>query len=737
MRVFQPPQPTGGDRAAGRLRKEIRMNRLIAGLFALAVFVQTGLGAEVTRVQANRIGNVVGRVLEQAHFRQAPLSDTISGQFLTNYLNALDYNHMIFLQSDVDTFKAKYTTKLDDALRAGDVSPAFQIYQVYLDRLAERNILVQKLLKQEFDFSEDETFIPGRNKEPWPKDDAEAAKLWRQRVKFELLQSKLANEKPEETIGLISRRYNRLEKTWSEFDTGDILQIYLSALAHAYDPHSDYMSPSEAQNFNITHISLSLSGIGAQLVWEDGYTKIRELIPGGPAALSKQLRPGDKIVAVAQAEGEAVDVIEMRLNKVVDMIRGKKGTEVRLTVVPAKDPDTKKVISLVRDEIKFKEQFAKAKVYDYTTEDGEKQRIGVITLPQFYDNCAQHIEKLIERLKTDEVNSIVLDLRRNGGGILDEAIELTGLFIKKGPVVQVKEPRKDATVLEDRKGEVAWDGPLVVAVGKLSASASEIVAAALQDYGRALIVGDQSTHGKGTVQQVLPLEQIIQDRRQVPNPGNLKLTVSKFYRIAGNSTQRQGLTPDIVLPSIYDHLDIGEASLDNALPPDQTTPATYSAMDLVKPYLTELEANSKARVAANKDFAYIIEDIEQVKKRKDDKAVSLNEQKRLAEKEEDKARTDSRKKERASRTKSAAQIYELDLDMVAAETPLRVFTGEKTKEEAELVQAAPPVTDGEEVEDPETNPLVDPHLDETLQIMRDYMAALANKGRKPVVTKKD
>lgn len=705
------------------------MNRIAAGLVALALLIPNALGAELNRVQAGRIGQVVGQILQQAHFRQARLDDAMSGMFLTNYLNALDYNHMIFLQSDVDSFRAKYGAKLDDALRNGDVNPAFQIFQVYLERLAERNILVQKLLKQEFDFTEDESFIPQRNKEPWPADDAAAAKLWRQRIKYELLQARLAKEKPEETIGLISRRYNRLEKTMTELETSDVLQTYLTALAHAYDPHSDYMSPSEATNFDIQHISLSLSGIGAQLIWDDGYTKIRDLIPGGPAALSKQLRPGDKIVKVAQGEDEPVDVVEMPLNKVVDLIRGKKGTEVRLTVVPAKNPDNKKVIALVRDEIKFKEQFAKARVYDYTGEDGEKQRIGVITLPQFYDNCADHVKKLITRLKKDGIDSLVLDLRRNGGGILDEAVELTGLFIKNGPVVQVKEPKRDPHVLEDKNDNVAWTGPLVVAVGKLSASASEIVAAALQDHGRALIVGDQSTHGKGTVQQVLALESIITDRRQVPSPGKLKLTVSKFYRIDGGSTQKQGLTPDIVLPSLYDYLDIGEASLENSLPPDRTTPATYTAQSQAKPYVSELQASSKARIATNRDFAYLLEDIEQVKKRKEDKAVSLNEQKRIAEKEEDKARSDARKKERAGRTKATGNIWELDLDMIEAEKPLQPYTGEKPDEYA-LSQKTTPEEGEDDEESEEANPLIDPHLEETLQIVRDYMAALAGKAPK-------
>jgi len=605
------------------------MNRILTGLLSLVFLVQVSFGAdaaktELTPIQSGRIAAVVGEVLQLHHFRQTPLNDQISANFLTNYLNSLDYNHMIFLQSDVDDFMAKYETRLDDATKNGDARPATLIYGRYLERLSERNILVQKLLKQNFDFSTDDNFLLSRNKEPWPKDDAEAAKLWRQRIKYELLQGHLAKEKPEETVGVISRRYNRLEKTMAELESEDILQMYLTSLAHAYDPHSDYMSPSEAQNFDIQHISLSLIGIGAQLVWEDGYTKIKELIPGGPAAISKQLRPGDKIVAVAQADGAPVDVVEMRLNKVVDMIRGKKGTEVKLTIIPAKTPDSKKVISLIRNEIQFKQSFARAKVFEMSDEQGNVQKLGVITLPQFYDNCAAHVEALIQRLKKEKIEALILDLRHNGGGILDEAVQLTGLFVKKGPVVQVKEPNRKPHVLEDRSNEVAWDGPLIVAVGKLSASASEIVAAALQDYNRALIVGDQTTHGKGSVQQVLSLDTITDLRKSVPNPGKLKITVSKFYRINGSTTQKQGVTPDVILPSLYDYLDIGEASLENCLPADQTTPATYTKLDMVKPYVPELQKASKERISHSKDFAYLMEDIEQIKKRQEEKSVSLN-----------------------------------------------------------------------------------------------------------------
>jgi len=695
--------------------------------------------AALNDVQAGRVGNVVSYILERHHFRQSKMDDATSASFLTNYLSALDYNHMIFLQSDVDNFKAKYATKLDEAIKNGSVAAAFQIYNVYLERLEERNILVQKLVKQEYDFTEDETYIPARNKEPWPKDDAEAAKLWRQRIKHEFLLGRLAKEKPEETAGLIARRYNRLEKTMTEFDREEILQMYLTSLAHVYDPHSDYMSPSEATNFDIQHISLSLTGIGAQLIWEDGYTKIRELIPGGPAAMSKLLRTGDKIVAVAQGASEPVDVVEMRLNKVVDMIRGKKGTEVRLTIIPAKNPDEKKVISLVRDEIKFTEQFAKAKVFDFPGADGAPQRVGVVTLPQFYDHCADHVKALVTRLKKEKIDALVLDLKRNGGGILDEAVQLTGLFIKEGPVVQVKKPKDKPDVLNDEDDDVAWSGPMVVSVGKLSASASEIVAGALQDYGRAVIVGDQSTHGKGTVQQVLSLDTII-PKNAVESPGKIKLTVSKFYRVEGSTTQKQGVTPDIILPSIYDYLDIGEASLENSLPADQIAPVPHQRFGSVQPYLGELQSASKARVDQSKDFAYLIEDIDRVKKRKDQKTVSLNEKARLEERDQEKALADARKKERAGREASTAHIFELDVKMAESGEALKPFDPKKTaaKDDAEVPVPAAGAAELDEAEDDDSDATaaIDPHLNETVEITRHYLNLLL-KGPRPGVALKE
>ncbi len=702
--------------------------KLILGILILMGWTFTSaVAVEFTRAQAGKITQKVGGILEQAHYRQAPLDNAISENFLKNYFNALDYNHLIFLQSDSGEFEKAYGTSLDEATIAGDVTPAYVIFGRYLQRLSGCHQRVEKLLQESFDFSKDETFLPARNKAPWPKDEAEAERLWRTRIKYELLQGRLAKEKPEDTLKTISRRYQRLEKTMREFEAEEILQMYLSALARAYDPHSDYMSPTEASNFDIQNITLSLSGIGAVLQWEDGYTKVRSLVPGGPADLSQQLKPADRIIAVAQGDGEPVDTVEMPLNKVVNLIRGQKGTEVRLTIFPGSSTggSTRKVISLVRDEIKLTEQFAKARIIEQTGHDGQAHRLGVITLPQFYDHCAGHVEKLISRLKKENVGGLVLDLRRNGGGILDEAIALTGLFIKKGPVVQVKDHRKRTQVLRDEDPTVAYDGPLVLLVGRLSASASEIAAAALQDYGRALVVGDQATHGKGTVQTVLSLDQFLRPEA-VANPGKLKVTVSKFYRVAGGTTQKYGVSPDITLPSLYDYLEIGEASLENCLTSDRTSPVEFPPLNRVKPFLAELENKSKERIAHNTDFTYLNEDIELVKKREADKTVSLNEAKRIEERNEQKARAEARKKERAQRKSNPEKIFELNLEAAENDKPLLPFAAGKQKENKELaaVGPSPESTDAEA----EADSPADAQLEETLNILKDYIGLLSKAG---------
>lgn len=705
---------------------------LAAGLLAAGAFQSHAV--EFTRSQAGRISQWVGKVMEQVHYRQAPLDDAISEKFLKNYLDSLDYNHLIFLQADVDEFEAKYGKKLDDALQTGNAAPAYAIFDKYLLRLKERTGFADKIVKDKFDFTTDESILANRHKASWPKDEAEADQLWRDRIKFELLSARMGKEKEEDAVKRIGKRYDRLLKTMEEFDSEEILQTYLDSLAHCYDPHSDYMGPTEAQEFDIKHISLTLSGIGATLQFDDGYTKIVSMVPGGPAATSKLIKPGDRIVAVAQGNGETVDVVEMRLNKVVQLIRGKRGTTVSLTIIPADSSDgsARKTINIVRDEIKLKDSFAKARVYEHKLEDGKVQKLGFIDLPQFYDNCAEHVETLIGRLKKEGVEGIVLDLRHNGGGILEESVNLVGLFISKGPVVQVRDSMqaredKRAKPYVDTDPKIAWNGPLVVLVGRLSASASEITAAALQDYGRALIVGDQSTHGKGTVQQVLDLERIMRGD-PVPTPGKVKVTVSKFYRVAGGTTQKQGVTPDVILPSVYDYLEIGESSLDNALEADSIPPANYTPLNQTKQYVADLDKRSKERIGKSKDFAYLLEDIAEVKKRQENKMVSLNEKKRIAERDEEKARVEARKKERASRPAPSDKAWVVDLETVEKNKPLAAYTVKKTDEEKAATKANP---DPEADPDEDENDLgYDAQLSESINILHDFID-LSKNGPAP------
>lgn len=702
--------------------------------------------------EAGSIARATGAVLTQGHYRQTPLDNDISRTFFTNYLSALDYSRLVFTQSDIDEFGKRYAEQLDDLTKAGDASPAFEIFRRYLERLEERNTFAQKLLEQPIDFTADERFNPQRDKVAWPADTAAAENLWRLRVKFDVLQGRLAKDKPEEVVSKLSKRYSRLLKTMKDYDDEEILSAYLTSLANAYDPHSDYMSPSEAKQFEIQNVKLSLTGIGALLEWDDGYTRVKSLVPGGPAERSKQLKPKDRIVAVSQGGEEAIDVVEMRLNKVVELIRGKKGSEVRLTIVPAESEDgSRREVRIIRDDVPLAEQHAKARIVDLPTSTGHTTKLGVVILPQFYENCAREVEKLIQRLQEEKVEGLVLDLRRNGGGILEEAIELAGLFIREGPVVQVKNHNGATRVLEDENPKVTWEGPLVVAVGHLSASASEIVAAALQDYGRALVVGDAATHGKGTVQTLVPLAQFFDRARVGANAGKLKFTVSKFYRIAGGTTQKYGVTPDIQLPSVLDHMELGESYLPNCLPADRTTPLEFSKFDEVQPFLATLRDRSMNRVAASREFAFIVEDIEEMKKRKQDPSVSLNEEKRLAEKNERKAKEDLRKQERKHIDSTPVPIHELTLEAVTKGEPAKLLglttkttSGTSTNttvtasssgstNETKVASATSGSGDDDEAEDEESENRLEPQLRETLNVLNDYLDLLAAKGNRWVM----
>lgn len=657
-----------------------------------------------------RIANITAQALHLRQYLQMPFDATVSSKFLDLYINTLDPQHIHFLQSDLAEFE-RYRKSLGDLIKQGDTTPAYAIFNRLMERLQEQTTYTDELLaKGPFDFTGDDRILLNRKTAPYPKDMTEARQVWRDRVRSEFLQEKLNKESPEglgrlmlschspiayalifrdfqgDIAKIIARRYSRTLRFWKEWESDKVLETYLTSLAHVYDPHSDYYDKADMENFTIS-MSLQLFGVGAELSSEDGYCKINKLTPSGPAIKSKKLKANDKIVAVAQGNHEAVDVVDMPLSKVVDLIRGPKGTEVRLTVIPADaaDSSTRTTVSLIRDKIRLEDQRAKANIIEMPGSDGQKLRLGVIDLSSFYssgpltgdtnkaeaNSTTQDVNKLLTKLKQENVAGVILDLRRNGGGSLEEAINLTGLFIKEGPVVQIKDPgpHGEVRVESDRDPAVQYDGPLIVLTSRFSASASEILAGALQDYGRALVVGDASTHGKGTVQSLDYLSNFLNHNalsglsaEDMAAMGALKLTTRKFYRASGSSTQLKGVVPDIILPSVNDYYpELGESSLENPLSWDTIDSASYEKLNRVQPYLTELAKRSTRRVAEEKDFAYVREDIEKIKKIVADKTVSLNEMQRLKEKEAEDVRAKTREQELKSRHQGDETVYPITL----------------------------------------------------------------------------
>jgi carboxyl-terminal processing protease len=656
------------------------------------------------------IARLASEILPRQHYLRQRLNDDLSSKFLDRYLDMLDNLHLHFLQSDLDEFE-RYRTRLDDLTKRGDTRPAREIFSRLVERVEQRVAHVAELLKTEkFTFTGDDRYNLDRRHAARPKDLAEAKEFWRQHLRYEILQEKLVARKPAAkpasasdgknpppteasklldnglTAGVldtITRRYSRLIRSLRELDGADVFQYYLSSLTHVYDPHSDYLGKDSLENFAIS-MNLSLFGIGAVLQSEDGYCKVRELKPG-PALRSKKIKPGDRIVAVAQADGDPVDVVDMKLRKVVELIRGPKGTRVRLTVLPgdASDPSQRVEVALVRDEIRMEDEEAKAKLIELTGEDRQPVRIGIIDLSSFYatfpigsrngrsrpKSTVIDVARLLEKLKREGVAGIILDLRHNGGGVLEEAVQLTGLFIKEGPVVQVRDssgPSGRITEEKDTDPMVMYDGPLVVLTSRFSASASEIFAGALQDYGRALIVGDASTHGKGTVQSLVELQPWVEHWApdSTNNAGALKVTIRKFYRVSGASTQLKGVTPDIVLPSVSNYAEVGEASLDDAMTWDTIRSADYERLNRVAPILPELRRRSETRISTDRDFAYVQEDIQLFQKYQADKTVSLNETTRLTEKRENEERIEARKRERKTRPEPTEKVYDITLKQV-------------------------------------------------------------------------
>ncbi len=591
-------------------------------------------GLQPDRDQVIASLNIV-ELLKRHHYNKPPLNDERSAKIYDSYLKTLDPARMYFTASDIDQF-APWRTQFDDFLKSGELEPGFTIYKRHLDRLKERLDFALATLNKgvdKMDFNTDESLEIDREKSPWAKDSAALDDLWRKKVKDEVLRLKIAGKDNKAIQEQLTKRYKnqlmRLEQTRSE----DIFQAYINAFAQTYDPHTQYLSPDSAENFDI-NMSLSLEGIGAVLQSDNDYVKVVRLVPAGPAEKSKQIATSDKIIGVAQGKGEMVDVVGWRLDEVVKLIRGPKGSQVRLEVIPstnAPNDQTSKIVTITREAVKLEDQAAKKSEITIDHE-GRNYKLGIIDVPAFYldfkayragdpdyKSTTRDVKKLIGELQKDKVDGIVIDLRNNGGGSLQEATELTGLFIDQGPTVLVRNSDGRVDVLNDDEGKAFYTGPMTVLVNRLSASASEIFAGAMQDYHRALIVGGQ-TFGKGTVQTIQPL-----------NHGELKLTLAKFYRVSGQSTQHQGVIPDIAYPSIVDDKEIGESALPDSMPWDTIKPALKAQVDPFKPFLDQLRTRHDARTEHNADFVYARERLALAQELMKEKTVSLNEAKRRAQ----------------------------------------------------------------------------------------------------------
>ncbi|MDB6031914.1 MAG: peptidase [Verrucomicrobiales bacterium] len=650
-------------------------------IFIVVPVLLAWLGAapvnELTRKQDPTEGNIaklLSRVLEQAQFSHQPFNNDMACRFLDRYIDTLDNQHLNFLQSDIEEFQA-FSTTLDELTKAGNTGPAHTIYNRFLHRVEQRVQFVTDLVKSEkLTFTDSEHYVLDRKKEAFPKDLNQAQQLWRQRVRFEYLQELLNNKKPDQIVNSITKRYNSLLRTAQEMKGDDVAEAYLTALANAYDPHSVYLGHEQFENLNIS-MKLSLVGIGVELVVEDGYPMVNRVMPG-PAARSKQIKTGDRLVAVSQDGKSSTDVQDMPLNKVVELIRGPKGSSLHLTFIPAdaQDPSVRKKVSLVREEIKLEDQEAKAKIVEVAGEDGKTRRLGIIDLPSFYEDMearkwlsshkstTEDVAKLLKKLNEENISGLILDLRQNGGGSLQEAIGFTSLFIKKGPVVQVKDSKGKVSVYVDKRRSPGYDGPMVVLTSRGSASASEIVAGALQDYGRALIVGDPSTYGKGTVQSVLQLEPLMKQFRYSSSydPGGLVVTIEKFYRPGGSSTQLKGVEADIVIPSMTSQAETGEAALANPLGWDSIRPAEFEMLNRTQPYVQELKKRSAHRVEQSEEFSLLRGEITRYRDFMAKNTVSLNEEQRRKEKAETKNRL-AGKLERRSQTDTSAKVFEITL----------------------------------------------------------------------------
>jgi carboxyl-terminal processing protease len=581
----------------------------------------------------------------RAHYKQIKIDDQLSEQVFDRYIKQLDYARNVFLASDVEGFE-KYRDEFDTVIARGKLDIAYEIYNLNLQRRLERYEYALSLLENEeaFNFELDESYNFDREDAKRPASVDELDELWRKKVKYDALNLTLAGKEWEKIQEVLAKRYRYAIKRLKQSESEDVFQTVMNSFARVVEPHTSYLSPRNAERFQM-EMNLSLEGIGAVLRAEEDYTVIQSVVSGGPADKSKELKPKDRIVGVSQDDKEFVDVIGWRLDDVVELIKGPKGSKVRLQVLgeESEDDSSIKVVSIIRDTIKLEDRAAKSEVYFEKEGDENSKKLGVITIPSFYNHLSRDVKLEIAKLKEANVEGVIVDLRGNGGGSLTEATLLTGLFIDKGPVVQVRDGANRVQVNSDKDGISFYDGPLTVMVDRYSASASEIFSAAIQDYGRGVIVGEH-TFGKGTVQQHRGLGRVY-DLYEKPF-GSIQFTIAKFYRINGGSTQHRGVLPDIEFPSAIDPADWGESKEENALPWDQIPKARYNKLNDISQDLTYLNSLHSTRVVQNKEFNYLLSDIEEYKAEKDDKTISLNLVKRKEKRESRKAKQLQRANER-------------------------------------------------------------------------------------------
>ena len=587
---------------------------------------------------------LISQFITQFHYKKNKLDDAKSQEILKEYIDALDPNRNIFTQNDIDTF-GLYSTSLDDAIRRGNMAPAFLIYRKFNRRRIERADYALEQLEQPFDFTIDETYQFDRTEAAWPKDKKALDEIWQQRVKNDVLSLTLAKKSDEELKKTLRKRYQRYKTRADQMKAEDVYEAFINAYLTSIEPHTAYFSPRTSENFNI-NMRLSLEGIGAVLQTVGDYTVIKKTISGGPAEMSGQFHPEDRIIGVGQgSEGAIEDVVGWRIDDVVALIRGPKNTVVRLQVLPKADgiDGTGKIVTITRNKIQLEEQHAKKSIIEVAQGD-QTARIGIITIPTFYMDfeaarrgdkdyvsTTRDTRKLLNELKREGVDGVVIDLMGNGGGSLPEAISLTGLFIKSGPVVQVRDSENNLEINEDTDNSIAYNGPVAVLVNRFSASASEIFAGAMQDYGRATILGE-TTYGKGTVQQMLDLNR--HAPRDTAALGQLKLTMAQFFRVNGDSTQNRGIIPDIIFPIAENSADLGESALDNALPWARIKAADYALYGPLHTNLTAVKARHQKRVQLDSGFEYLLAQTEARKKARAKKSVSLLKKVRQAEREQ-------------------------------------------------------------------------------------------------------